>query len=129
MPRPCRLPEDRVEPSPHLWLPWRELRQTAQQCPEIEIRSANDDRNIATTANRRDHAVGHRDPACDVEMLIGIELIVKMVRDGVAQRPIRFCAADVEAAVDLDRVRVDDLTREPPCKRDGDPALSGSGRP
>ena len=51
-----------------------------------------------------------------------------MIRNACAFRDGRLCATDVEAAIELDRVVVDDLATKFFCETNSELRLAGAGR-
>jgi hypothetical protein len=87
----------------------RHFGKAGQKGAQIEKRSADEDRYAATPCDLFADVRRSTRVLCGVEFRVGIEDVVEMMRDARSGLRGRFGAADVESAVGLDGIVVDDL--------------------
>jgi hypothetical protein len=94
--------------------------EAIEQRLEIEHRAADEQRDRAARADRRDRRVGVGDEARRRIALGRVDDVDQVVRHGSALGRARLRGADVHAAVDERRVDADDLDRPARRERGGD---------
>ena len=98
----------------------RHFRKPGEERAQIKERAADEDRpppapgDLLARQRREARVVG------GVELLVRVDDVEEMVRHALAIRRRRLRAADVEVAVDLDGVVVDDLAMERLGQADGE---------
>src|SRR5438270_1970747 len=102
----------------------RHLRQSVQQRAEIEEGPAGEDGTFDGFHRRAREAcvIG------GVELLIGLDDIKQMMRNAPPRLVRRFRAADIEPAVNLDRIVVDALPADRLGNSKGQLGLAGASR-
>src|ERR1700682_130651 len=86
----------------------RHLRQAGQDGPEVEERSAHENGPTTSAGDVLEDRSRSYGEGGGVAFLIGVEDVDQVVRHTGALVRVRLGAADVEPAVDLYRVEVDD---------------------
>jgi hypothetical protein len=96
---------------------------------EIQSRAADDDRDAASAGDLRNRSACHACVVGGSSYLGWIEHIDQVMRDALARSLRCLCRADIESAVELNRIAADDLAVE--FLREGEPqrTFPRGGRP
>ena len=105
-----------------------EIGKPAQEGVRLHAGAADNDGHVAARENGRDAFAGEGEVLADVERLGDGNLADEMMRDACAQCARRFGREDVEAAIDLERIRADDFAATAFGHGDRDVGFSDSGR-
>lgn len=114
------------EPGPQRLVARREGREAVEQCPQVEPSSAHHDRQFSTASNLRDRGPGEARIITGGVNLFRLQDVEQMMRDAVAFGGRGFGRADVETAVELERVAVHQLARVELGQVNGEIGLTGS---
>ena len=112
------------------WLiAYRSVEQAFQQRTQIKSRAAAQNRQAAAIGNLPNCVACQARVFSRGEKLVGVQYVDKVMRDAAPLGRRQFRGADIEMAIHLQRIAVDDLTVEFFGEQKGQIALSGAGRP
>ena len=106
----------------------RQCRQSVQESPKIESGTAHDHRQASPGGDSGDHLAGRASVIARGETRLGVQHVKQMVGYAAARGGRRFGRADIEAAVQLEGIAIDDFTREGFGDAQRQLALSRCGR-
>src|SRR5258707_9218272 len=104
------------------------LGKAAQEGAQIEECAADEDRPTVARLDLPTNLGGPFGPGNGIDFFFGLRDVEEMVRDPLTHEGGRFRAPDVEAAVDLDGIVVDDLAANGLGEADGKLGFARSSR-
>src|SRR5262249_16779564 len=105
----------------------RQFGQSIQESTQVESRAAHDHRQIAPRGYFRDNPTGQPSVFTSRVTLGRVQHVQQMVTNTYASSGRSFGGTDVEAAIKLERIAVDDLAREFGRKVQSQSAFARSG--
>src|SRR6185436_4099723 len=90
----------------------RQRRQALEQCPEIKTSATHHYRQTSARRYPGDHLTRRAGIIAGGETCLGVQDVQKMMRHATAFSGGCLGRADIEAAVELEGVAIDDFTRE-----------------
>ncbi len=127
-PRPPRPRGDRAQASPDRFVARRHLRQAGQEGSQVEERSTHQDGPLPAPGDVAEDRARPRREIGSVELLLRVDDVDEVMRYACPLFRVRLGAADVEAAVDLDGIEIDDLSTQLLRQLQGEPRLPDAGR-
>ncbi len=116
-----------LQTTPEMIIPWRRGSKTVEQSAEIEAGASGNNGESATTADVFEGLAGKPGIVAGVGELVGFEEVETMVRNSRALAAGRLGRADIQAAIDGDRVTGDNFAPKLLGNQQGEGCLATRG--